>query len=416
MAPLDLMTILRKRWRMAAGFTIAIFVMLSVGLAFLASGLPTQRTYAEILFYGQLIENEQYPIDGQSQAARFAESFSSTMMSPTAIRGVVDTLDLSMDEEDVAAALTVGVVPGSSMVRAEFSGRDATRNEQVLSSLLEITTEILTESEPVSDTGEALMKRSVVAPPTSVDIPPKNSPVVVGALAAITALLVGLAATVGAHLASRRIVIPQDAGRVIDSRSLTPAGTWRPTMFVQRGGAQDLVAVRRTRDLLALTRSGMKRRLLVASIRSSSASDQLAHALARSTASAGRRVVFVDADPTRTSGPGLSDYLNDDTLAAPPLENGSAGLELLGAGADLSASVDLLASPRMASLVGALGDRGDLLVVSAGPAEQVGTLVALAELCDEVLIVVDEGSSRAKLRSTLSGLVDRVSVSVIFVA
>lgn len=170
------------------------------------------------------------------------------------------------------------------------------------------------------------------------------------------------------------------------------------------------------------------RTLLVTSAAPGEGKSTMALGLAISSALAGQRVLYLDADLRKPTGHtrlglgerfGLSDLLFQD--AAPSeidweayrfsLDGAAAsGFYALTAGRRVPNPTELLASNRMRALVAAATEAFDLVIVDSAPVLPVSDSLELAAFCDAVLVVVRAGQTTspalARAASSLTELGD----------
>ena len=130
----------------------------------------------------------------------------------------------------------------------------------------------------------------------------------------------------------------------------------------------------------------------------------------RTLASYGKRVLLVDADLrcsalarryrfdyTRKDTPGLAQYLAGMcALEQAIYETNLPGAFILPAGREVINSMQLLASPRCAEMMGALRERFDMVLVDSPPAGVIVDALEIAKYCDGAIIVVAYNKGRGQ--------------------
>lgn len=175
-------------------------------------------------------------------------------------------------------------------------------------------------------------------------------------------------------------------------------------------------AVRGLRAMIEMNPNGPSpRRLLVTSSVAREGKTSTSLRLGVSFAQMGRKVVLIDADMRRPRvhkvfghdpTVGLSSYLVgaaevDDLPHATPVPN----LYTIYAGSQTEHPAELMASDRMETLLSALEDRFDILILDTPPSVALSDAVTLSRRVDGILLVVKEQSvSRQVVKQTLDQL------------
>ena len=178
----------------------------------------------------------------------------------------------------------------------------------------------------------------------------------------------------------------------------------RPDALVMltRSSTQSIEAYRVLRTTLLFSRSGqLPRSLVVTSAAPSEGKSVTAANLAITCAQSGMRVLLADCDLRRgqqhhlfgvARSPGIAQLLggtasSDDAIRPTHV----AGLDLLTAGVDELGATDTLRSTRMLSIIRALREKYDLLILDAPPVLAVADASILSALADGVLLVLRAG-------------------------
>ncbi|MGH2522670.1 MAG: polysaccharide biosynthesis tyrosine autokinase [Anaerolineales bacterium] len=155
------------------------------------------------------------------------------------------------------------------------------------------------------------------------------------------------------------------------------------------------------------------RALLVSSPLRDAENTEVAANLAVTLAQAGNRVILMDANLRHPlvsqmfgveSQPGLAASLNGASpLPEPVAVDWSPNLSVLPGDSTLPNPFELLASPRMASLIEHLKGKADLLIITAAPLMAFADSLILASHVDGVILVTGSGQTR---RKTLTSAVE----------
>ena len=130
----------------------------------------------------------------------------------------------------------------------------------------------------------------------------------------------------------------------------------------------------------------------------------------RTLASYGKRVLLVDADLrcsalarryrfdyVHKDSPGLAQYLAGMcALEQAIYETNLPGAFILPAGREVINSMQLLASPRCAEMLGALRERFDMVLVDSPPAGVIVDALEIAKHCDGTVFVVEYNVTRRR--------------------
>ncbi|MEM9938472.1 MAG: polysaccharide biosynthesis tyrosine autokinase [Pseudomonadota bacterium] len=150
------------------------------------------------------------------------------------------------------------------------------------------------------------------------------------------------------------------------------------------------------------TTSGAPKSLLVTSTRPAEGKTSSTVALAMSFAKTGKSVLIIDADMRKPSfvadagaSVGLSGMLTRDAELANEVVNSSTeGLYLLPAGIIPPNPAELLASPKLQSLISEAEEQFDLVVVDSPPVLSFADSPILGSICEGALVVIQSGSIR----------------------
>jgi capsular exopolysaccharide synthesis family protein len=152
--------------------------------------------------------------------------------------------------------------------------------------------------------------------------------------------------------------------------------------------------------------------------------------MARQSASTGSRVIVIEAEMRRPAFgrdlrpmpvKGLSDYLTGHAALEEIIGiDGASGTHFIGAGEATSRPSELLASPRMATMLRDLGAQYDLIILDTPPASIVADALQLSNVVDASILLVKWASTPRhlvmdaikKLRAAKAPLVGMVMTQV----
>lgn len=254
---------------------------------------------------------------------------------------------------------------------------------------------------------------SVVQPAAAPDAPISPRPLLNTMLAAIVGLLVAAAIVLIANTMNDTVRDPDD---IADAVELPTLGTIVRDSFA-RGGSHGLTALTQPRsptteayrslrtNLEFASLEGPLRTLLVTSSGPEDGKTDTAANLAIVFAQAGWRVLLIDADLRKPSvhtlfgvpnQRGLTTLLGDDELRIDGLirRTDQDRLRILTSGPVPTNPAEIVGSPRMRALIGALAQQHDLVIVDSPPLQMVADPAILSSYLDGTLLVVGLGRSR----------------------
>ncbi|GBC98044.1 Putative tyrosine-protein kinase YveL [bacterium HR17] len=235
---------------------------------------------------------------------------------------------------------------------------------------------------------------------------------------ALLALLAGLAAGIGAALLlemSKSSVETTEEVRHLLNAPVLGIVPQTHTPLTQTQVAELMHSQRRAAEAIRTLRSNLKflgrkrpfRTLVITSAVGGEGKTFLTAALGLAYAHAGYRVILVDADLRHpslhqrfklTDGIGLREVLEgtvslDEALRSGPMQN----LWVLPAGTPPPTPAELLDSPSMQKLLGALRERADIVLLDTPPLLAVTDAILLAPIADGFLMVVATNTPRVAL-------------------
>jgi capsular exopolysaccharide synthesis family protein len=178
--------------------------------------------------------------------------------------------------------------------------------------------------------------------------------------------------------------------------------------------------LRSTLDFLA-KRNDLKT-FLVTSPRPGDGKSTTAVNLAIAAAQTGRKIAIVSADMHRPSlerllslpaGPGLSDYLLDESEAILTEVPGVANLTAVTSGRPVDTPAELLASGRVSELVKLLEENHDLVFFDTPPVLNASDSLALASRVDGVIVVIDSRNTNSSDLEQLRDEMELVGARII---
>jgi capsular exopolysaccharide synthesis family protein len=405
---LDVLPLVRRRWRVLAGTVVAALV-LAVG--YLVATPETYRAQSQVFVATGAGDDAA----GLAQATAFAltrvRSYVDLVRSPEITQPVIDELQLAMTPEQLAARIEAAVPLNTVLVDIAVtgdSGRQAAELTQAVTEQFVAYVTVLEREAAGDEDGGAqeAVALTIIHPAREPDAPVSPKPT----LALVLALFVGVAGGVALAVARDRLdtrvraeddlgpaappllgslerLRRRDAGR---SALADPAGTRAEALRHLRTNLEFLERDRPAQVLAVVSPTARDGRTTTAA--------DLAAALAE----AGRRTIVVDA---ALRHPGLGAHLGldaasglSDVLAGRPVDEAlvEAGerLSVLPAGHPVPNPGEVLASDRLDRLVAELRGLADVVLIDTSPLLASADATTLLDRVDATLLVARVGHTR----------------------
>ncbi|MER5669728.1 polysaccharide biosynthesis tyrosine autokinase [Pseudonocardia alni] len=397
----DCLRILRERW-------LAIVLVTLLGGAAGAGVFlllpPRYTAHATLYVSARGAADTQQAYQGAQLSEQRVRSYTALVTGQRVTATVVRELALPERPEDLADRVTATSAENSVLIDVAVRDGYPDRAALVANRIGDVMTQVVAEMEtpPVPDAVAPVALR-VVEPAVAPDRP---SPPGLVLLATVGAT-VGLALACGVVLARRLLDVSVRSAERLEEVSGVPTLVSVPTDVALRSAR--LVATasatgpfaeafRRLRTTLAYVDAARPRRVvLVTSGVSGEGKTTTVANLAATLATAGRRVLVVDADLRR---PMLAESLGveptvglaDVLVGRVPFERalqhaGSAGVTVLAAGCPVPNPSELLAGDGMTALLASARSRFDVVLVDTAPLLLFTDASALAPATDGVLLV-----------------------------
>jgi capsular exopolysaccharide synthesis family protein len=345
-------------------------------------------------------------------------------------------VELGVDPGALADGLTVSVAPDANVLTFAYDAPDPVTAQRRAQALAEAYVEYRNDDESQSRSKTATAEARAAAAATAnahatlvtpAYLPgaPQARPVWIDlGIGLVLGLLLGVGTALVRDRLSDRIRGRADfekiTGRTVLAtvpRTRRPRGpdAARPVLLrAPESPAAESYRYLRSRLQPLLARDGAVA-VLVASADEGEGRSSTAANLALALATAGRRVVLVDADLRHPAQhtifglgdePGLTAVLAGETGLTDALQTGPAPrLRLLAAGAGADRATDLLEGPRLGRLLRTLRQQCDVIVLDSSAVLSVSDAIALAAVSDHVLLVGDyRRSTRAGVARALTEL------------
>jgi polysaccharide biosynthesis transport protein len=400
----DYWRIARRRWLIIAG----VLLLCLIGAAQYIGSASTSYAATSSMYVSMATGtsvNDSY--QGGLAAQQRVRSYVDLMTSAEVARRTIADLSLKADSgnpmstDELRSKVTAVSPPATTLINVTVRDSSAQRAADIANKLVAQFRMFIAELESIEKDAAPAARVEVV----------DRAEVPTGATGPQSTRIYALGVLIGLSLGCLVAYVRDRADRKLRTSNGLEAVLPVPILGiidVGRPGAAD-----ETRRLRArLQRNGEATTVLMTSLSAQSEPD-IAMALAKSFADAGRRVVYIDADTSGGGGskqvvvgttPGLAGVLRGSTPVSEALTGWpQAGLTVLPLGEADEHTPDLLASDRFAAVVAKLRTDYEHVVVQTAPVAHAADAVALAPLCEHTVGVVELGATTApQLRGALA--------------
>lgn len=385
----DFLRIARRRW-----LIIVTAAVLGAGLAAAYTSTITPTYVASSRIYVTMATgtsvNDSY--QGGLAAQQRVTSYVNLVTSASVAQRVIDDLSLSMPAAELQSKITATFLPGTALIDVSVTDEDPERAKLLTDKVVAHFRRLVDELE-TTETGAAPAARVTVVDlaqtPADPIGPNPTRNIAVGLLAG---LLLGCLAALARDRLDRTLRTSNDLDNLLPVPTLAIIDIGEP-------GAEG--ETRRLRARLTQSNGDADGMSLLVTSFSAESEPEVAISLSESLADTGRRVVLIDADTTGhgsseqlpvLSSLGLAELLRSTTsplgaLCAWP----EAGISVLRLGDADAHTSDLLASDRFADIVSELRTRFDYVVIEAAPVAAAADALAVSQVCDGTVAVVELG-------------------------
>lgn len=394
---------LRRRWAYVLG---GVSLGVLAAAAVVASSTPTYTGTAQVFIStpapdataSDLAQGSQFSQQRVTTYARLANT-------PLVLQPVLDRLDLDMSVGDLAGKVSAAAPVNTSLVSVTAEDGDRETAALITNAVADSLVQVIPRLEQASDGSPAPVRATVVEPAQPPGSPASPNVRLLLALGLIVGLAVGVGAAVlrertDTVVRDRRAIARVSAAPLLGSipvdakRASRSANSTRPRLEVPTAEA-----FRKLRTTLSLDPD--RRAVVVTSSVPGEGKTMVAVQLAKMVATAGARVLFVDADlrggaedrEVDTGGGGLSTLLAGTAAFEDVVRPWTAvdSLDFLPAGAVPPNPSELLGSQRMVQFLAETRRLYDLVLIDAPPLLPVTDAAVLSRLADGVVVVVGRG-------------------------
>lgn len=418
------LTVLRKRWRIVVAGVLT-GLLLTAGYTWAAT--PQYQSQTQFFVSVSGAADSAALQQGSTFTQQRVASYAQLLTSPRAMTPVRQDLarkGIDVDqlaESELAGRVAASSPPGTVLIDVTVTD-SSPRLAQEISAAVGVTfPDVVADIERPSNDDVSPVSVSLVRPATVADNPVSPNPVRNLALGAVLGLLLGLGAALLRHMLDTTVRTTDDVKEltevpVIGAVHFDPRAKAEPLIVQSDQSSPRSEAFRSLRTNLMFVNAANHPRtiLLTSSIPGEGKSTTLAN-LALTLAKSGSRVCVVEADLRR---PRLMEYLGmegaagltDVLIGRADLEDvlqpyGTSGVQVLGAGPIPPNPSELLASEAMTTVLGALAQRFDYVLIDTPPVLPVTDAVVLSTKVDGVLTLIGTTIVRQEqLRSTMEAL------------
>lgn len=416
----DAVRILRRRW-----LSIVAVVVLALAVAAGLSYLQTPQYESD----AQLFVSSASSSTNRDNGATYLNGLAATQKAPSyaelvtqseLTKAVVDDLRLDMTPAELASRLSATASTDSALIRISARDADAATAQRICSATAAELRSTIAEIETPPRSRTPLLQATVTdsaSLPTSPVSP--NVPLNL-AVAMLLGLLLGLALAILRERTDTSVRSHAEIEEVLEASVLGSVNT------EGAGGRDPLIENLKTytpfAEAFRVIRTNLQfvdvdspqKSLVVTSALPGEGKTTTAVNVAISLATAGQRVLLMDADLRR---PRIAEYLHLEGAVGvtslllrrvgldDAVQRHSSGLHLLASGPIPPNPAELLQSQAMSSLLGEVRARYDVVVIDSPPLLPVTDAALLAAQTDGALVVVRFGrTSRDQLASAASRL------------
>lgn len=386
--------------------------LLSGTVAFFYSGNlpPTYRTSA-LLFVNQVAAPGTLTLSDTLLNQQLAKTYSQMMVQPVVLDGVAERLNLTFSTSTLVSMVSASPVRDTQLLQITVDGSDPALIRDIANTLAEV---FIARQAPYFPPGQSASALQVAQPallPTQPIGPrvPFNT-----AVAALFGLLLALGVAAFLEYMDDTVKTPD---QLEEATSLVTLGAVM-RFSTHDGASGTLLSVDHLRnpafEAYRLVRTNLEFAtvdrplgvLLVTSASPGEGKSTTVANLAMALTQAGKRIIIVDADLRKpilhrlfevANKHGLTNLLlMDDAPIEQHLQPGPVdGLRILPSGLLPPNPAELLASPRLATLLERLKREADLVILDSPPVLAVADGIVLASRVDGTLLVVDSQRTRA---------------------
>jgi capsular exopolysaccharide synthesis family protein len=413
---MDYLRITRKHWRSIVA--ILLLTVLGAGLYSLLSK-PTYTATTSIFVSVASVNTTSDLNSGSTYAENQVKSFAVVATAPIVLQPVIDSLGLHTTPVELAKKVTATVPVNTATIDVEVVDGDAAEAARIANALGEQLVMTVKQLSPPSSSGAPTVAATVISPAVTPLSPTTPRTAQNIALGFVVGLLLGAGQAVSRDVLNTRVRSKQDIERVTDrsvigSIMLDPPRKKGPLSVVAEQHSPRAESYKRLRtNLQFLGLEKDHRAIVVTSTVPSEGKTTTAINVAFAMATAGERVLLIDADLRRPriathfgleGGAGLTTILiGQASLDEVVQTHGGSGLDVLASGPIPPNPSELLGIAAMKDLLDEATRRYDVVILDSPPLLPVTDAAILSHIASGALVVV---GSRIVRRPELGAALD----------
>lgn len=416
----DLLAAVRQGW-----WLVAVCAVLAGVAALVSSLLQTPRyTATTQLFVSTTGATSTSDVFQGSQFSQERVSSYAQLLTGAELAGrVADDLNLQMSAQEVAAEISVAVVPQTVLLNVSVTDPAPERAQLIAAELGEQFSSYVAELETPNAGGASPVKVTVTEQstlPAAASSPDTTRNIALGTIAGG---VIGVALVIVRVLSDRSVRSADQASAAADAPVIGVVlrdDQLESNHLIERNShSRTAEAYRQLRNNLQfLSVDEPPKVIMISSAVPSEGKTTVAVNLALTLAEAGRSVVLVEGDLRRprvtrylgmVGGAGLTNILSGSAEVEDVVQSyGDGGLKVIAAGPTPPNSGELLASSHMFKLVDQLRESNDFVLIDAPPLLPVADASGLAVIVDGVVLSIRYGSTRKEQLQQTRATLDRV--------
>lgn len=400
----DLVLVIRQRW-----WVLLLCLVLGTGIgAAVAVGSPTTyASSAQVLVAVPDVDQGALQLPGGITVAQRVSNYQALATGSAVLQKVIDDQHLSEQVSQLAKQISVDNPAGTTMLSIKATAPTAAQSQQLAQSVadnLVATAGHLEGSIGVTDPKVVLS----VTDPATVPLQPQSSGLIEkAALGFVAGLVVGAAVLWLLEFLDTSVRRAQDVTASTGASILGTVERQPSATVPATGSAAESFRTIRTALQFAPVEADTPV-FVVAGVQDAGGAAVATADLAASQATAGQRVLLVDADLTHAAlselvgvagRPGLSEWLGGAAAGDVIARWQAGGCDVLPAGSPTDSATERIQSAAMDTILDKLRRDYDVVVVSAAPASTASDAALLGTAGDGVVLVAPWGkTSRAHLQ------------------
>ena len=396
----DYLRILRKYWRSVAAVTLATLLLAAM---FSLVSKPTYTSNSTIFLSIRNASTAGELNAGSSYVENQAQSFAKVAKTPIVLQPVIDQLSLDTTPEQLAGSITATIPTNTATIDLSVVRGDPAEAAAIASAVSDRLIVVVAQLSPPGPDGAEPVVATVVKPATTPTSPTSPKVAQNFALGVLLGLLLGAGQAILRDTMNVHVRTVKDIERVTDRPVLGTIAfdsdaAIHPLVLQVDPHSPRAEAYRRLRtNLQFLGLDEGKRSIVITSSISGEGKTTSAINIASTLATAGERVLVIDADLRR---PKVANYLQLEgsvglttvLIGEARLEDvvqpyGSTRMDVLTAGPVPPNPAELLGFDAMQQLIDQATQRYDSVIIDAPPLLPVTDAAVLSDLASGTLLI-----------------------------